>query len=540
MFKKAHLFFSLIILFLAACKPEEKQENTELVIALKHDANALNPLHAKGFTANYLCMQLFQPLVGIDYQTNHLVGILAKRAPKVFSNPNGHLCYEYVLRRNAKFDNGETISASDVLFSFKLVNLEGTGYPGASSFYRFIDSIYTNKDTIRFLTQQTYFLNIYSTGDFFILPASVYDPENILEQYSLQQIRNYSEQDTLLTQFIESFNTQKFDKDSEFISGSGPYRIKQWESQDHIILERKDTWWGQQDSPENTYFQNQAKYIKYLFIPEEGTQISAFKSGQIDLLMGIEGKTLNQLLDLGFRSKKQVKTAYEYIGFNMSSKALQDLSIRRSIKEKIDKHFILEKVYQNAGSLIHHPILDSSILPQQPSSVSLDFKPSLSEHLELDLLFNTNDESRKTLALWLKQELEKSKITINLDGKEWTAYLNALRSGNFDLFIGSVQSAPIPPDFYTGFHSDNREKGRNYTNYTSREADSLIESIRACLDKKRRDSLYQAFVHQLEKDIPIICLFRPHESFVYSDRIKNLETSEYRPNFWAPSIELRP
>ena len=107
-------------------------------------------------------------------------------------------------------------------------------------------------------------------------------------------------------------------------------------------------------------------------------------------------------------------------------------------------------------------------------------------------------------------------IEIKLTAVDWPTYLEKIRSGDFDIFYGSKGSAPIPPDLYTSFHSNSTNNGRNYSNYRSAISDSLIEEIRNTDSDIKRIQLYKKLQELLQKDLPVIFLVEPMETFLYS------------------------
>lgn len=529
------LLFKFLIIAISlqfvSCKPEKK-ELYDLKIALSSDANSLNPLHARGFTASYLSMQIFQSLAGIDYNSLELVGMVAQNAPIVSKVNDSIWMFEFVLRKDAQFSNTMPLKMKDVIFSFKLSNLEGTSFPGASSYYQFIDSLSTSKDTIRFYSSSNYFNNKYSCSDFYILPQLIYDEEDVLSRYSLDQIRSHDETDTILSNFLKNFNDIKFDKSR--IVGSGAYEVKKWNEKQNILLAKKDQWWGDKVDDKNSYFEAFPKLINYKFIPEKGTQMAAFKSGELDLIIGLNSREAKELSKEGYELKTQLKHAYEFLGLNCKSPFLSETTNRQLIKALFDRHLIFEKVFQSDGKVINHPILNSNFkIDEQTKTIEQPKEP-----VSLRLLFNSDNDNRKSIALILKQEFEQHNILIEVISKERGEYSKALREGDFDMYLGGIQTAPIPPDFYSSFHSDNISGGRNYTNYYSSTIDSILVAIQMSKDESERSKLYQIFANQLVEDVPVIFFLQPNETFVISNRIKSFKSSRFRPHFWAPSIEL--
>lgn len=541
------------MLMVQSCNQATKPKNNKVIIAVPGDANALNPLKARGETSNYLCLQLFQTLTGFDYNSEKLVGIVAQSAPKKELLDSNQIAFHYQLRKEASFDNGQPIDARAIYFSFLLANCPKVSYPGAADFYSFIDTVIWSEEKpheISFICQNNYFLNVYATGDFFILPPQNYDPEGILMNYSLSQIRSFEDGNIpeKLEAFIENFNSQKFEKDPAYIKGSGAYEVSEWISNQRIILKKKNNWWAEKFQNQHGFFEAYPDQIQYEIITDQTASIAALKTGAIDLIKGVQPKDFIELKENStINTSSHSKMGYSYLGFNMAQNPTDQLKLRKGIAFLIDKETILKQVLYQVGKTINSPIL-----PTDTSRYLKDLKPYhfnldsasfylddfKSKEISLRYLYNVDNEQRKLFGLILQDQLKNFQIDLEIVPAEWSVYLEKIKSGDFDLFYGSINSSPLPPDFFTSFHSESADGGRNYVNYKSNLADSLIQGIRKSKTEMERNNYYKAFQRQLSADLPMVILFSAEETFLYSDRIKQLKTSAVRPNYWAPSIKI--
>lgn len=562
------LFVLIALSIFISCNQNPHEKINILKIRINADANSLNPLKARGETSSYICMQVFQTLISFDYQTNQAVGVLAKNLPSVKKTDSTTL-FTYQLRKGIAFDAEHPIFVEDILFSFKLAICPGIVSKGSAAYYSFIDSVYSpSENELVIQTHGDYFLNKYFTGDFFILPKHIYDPNSMLDQFSISELKKdrILELSNELQEYTAFFNDDKFEKDLAFIHGSGPYEIEAWESNQRIILKRKQNWWGAKLGEESTLFQQGTERIQYEIISDDNTALAAFKSGKVDLLKTLNPKDFTKIKsEISYPNAQETKSGYDYLGFNLNDSLLADQSLRLAIAHLINKEEFIQNVYYGNAKETNSPISSYQTGYVLDNIPKINFDPETtikilkelnwidSDHngihdkfingklkeLSFNYLFNTNDEKRKSFGIILQNRAKLVGIDIQLVGVEWSTYLEKTRSGDFDMFYGSKGMAPIPPDFYSTFHSNSTNGGRNYCSYQSAIADSLIENIRTTDSDELRIQYYHALQSQLNKDLPMVFLVEPMETFVYSKALKPLLTSPIRPNYWAPSIQFK-
>jgi peptide/nickel transport system substrate-binding protein len=553
---------------LISCNQKPLEKSNTLKIRITDDANSLNPLKARGEISNYICSQIFQTLIYFDYQSNKPIGVLAKGMPTT-KKTDSTTTFTYSLRDNISFDQQNRITNDDILFSFKLAICPGIVPKGSAAYYSFIDSLYfPTKSELKIQTHGDYFLNKYFTGDFFILPKHVYDPSGVLDLFSISDLRKDSilENSLELKAFTNSFNDIKFEKDQNYIKGSGPYEILEWTSNQRIILKRKENWWAANIENESVLFQQNQEKIQYEIISDNNTAISAFKSGKVDFIKTINPNIFAELqTNNSYQTAKETKSGYEYLAFNLNKPILNNIKIRKAIAHLINKQELIDKIHLGNAKETNSPIssyhteyINSNLKTLEfsvDSAISIlneiGWKDSDNngildktigtnlQELSFEYLFNSNDDKRKSFGIILQNRAKSIGIEIKLTAVDWPTYLEKIRSGDFDIFYGSKGSAPIPPDLYTSFHSNSTNNGRNYSNYRSAISDSLIEEIRNTDSDIKRIQLYKKLQELLQKDLPVIFLVEPMETFLYSQTLKPILTSPVRPNYWAPSIEFK-
>lgn len=67
--------------------------------------------------------------------------------------------------------------------------------------------------------------------------------------------------------------------------GTGPFKFKEWKQNDRIVLEKNEDYW-QKDKPK-------LKQIIFRSIPENSARLNALKTGEIDLMDGVNPSDLD-------------------------------------------------------------------------------------------------------------------------------------------------------------------------------------------------------------------------------------------------------
>lgn len=559
MLHNSHRFFALIIsLVLLSCQPKVTQENSNTInIRQSDDASGLNPLTIRDGFSNYLSMQVFQTLVGIDFKSKEVVGILAKEKGKVTAVDSNRIQISFEIRPQAKFDDGRPITAKDVVFSTKLHLLKGIkSY--TSRFFDFVQDVRidsTNPNKLYFIASNQQSHADYYCGSIYLLDENIYDPKHLLRSYSIPAIKADSTyQSESIQHLVASLNDNKFAKNIDYIKGSAPYKIEAWNEGKNIRLSKKENWWGDELNQSNSFFNAQAPALNYEIINDENTAIVSLKNKRVDLISGISPRQFNLLQqDEGFKEEFNLATAkkmgYHCLGFNLNHPVLKDLSIRKAIAHCLNTDLFIEKVLYGLAKQTNGPLspwreetYNKSIqaIPYNLEKAKEALKASEwmknNSSIELEYAFNAGNKEREALGLILKEEAAKVGIKIHLAAYEWSVYLQKLKNGELQLFYSAVSSSLLPPNYSNSFHSSAAEGGRNYFNYKNEKADRLIDAMNSSKSNGEYNRISKDFQQLLHKDLPCIFLYSEKETFAFSKSIEDFYPSTARPHYWAPAL----
>jgi peptide/nickel transport system substrate-binding protein len=283
--------------------------------------------------------------------------------------------------------------------------------------------------------------------------------------------------------------------------------------------------------------------ISLHFFANEDALIAAYKNGTIDVAGGIDPENA-QILEQDGATILQAELPRTFgLFFNQSqAKIFTDVKVRQAIALAIDKKTIVESVLKGYGSIGSGPIPDSSLVHGAPSAAAKTASvEQIQSILEKDG-WKLGDDG-----IYIKQVAKKATIRLSFeiatnDTPELTQAVNAIaenlrtvgieaipkvyETGSLNqdiirprkfqaLFFGEIISNQS--DLYAFWHSSQRnDPGLNISGYANAKVDKLLEQGLSTLDPDNQDQIYSAFEKEITTDIPAVFVYSP--SYIYVTR----------------------
>ena len=414
------------------------------------------------------------------------------------------LVYTFQLRKNARWSNGEPVTATYFVFSFRRA-LD----PKTASDYAFILWPIRNAEG-------------YSKGTITnpeALGIKAIDPLTL--EITLESPTPYFP--GLLTHHmaypapskaVESYGRQ-WTRPGKLIS-NGAYKLAEWVPQSHIRLEK------------NPYYQAADSVLTdtVVYYPSEdkNAELKRFRAGELEITEDVPSSQIPWIrknLAESFHSSPYIGTYY--LAFNLQDKPFRDnLKLRKSLTLAIDRQLLTDKVTRGGEipALGWVPPGIHGYHAQSMQAAQLDQKDQNAlarklyqesgysrEHpLEIELLYNTSDNHKKiaiaVAAMWKKTLGVKTRLR----NEEWKVYLDSRKKRDFQViragWIGDYNDAYT---FLSLFKSDVGEM--NPSGYKNKQYDALIHQAETTIDQKKRTSLMQQAEALLLKDLPIMPIY---------------------------------
>lgn len=572
MSKFIHLFFFFGSLIVWNTGVLSAQENIN--IRSTSTPNNLNPSIAIASNDLDLINLMYNRLQNYDPITLKLNPELAESAPKVETFEKGKyaggMALTFKIREGAKWDNGQQISANDVLFTLKTIKNPKTNAGVRRPYYDFVNDLVISKYNPREFTVYTktrYFAAEDAISDLIILPEYKYDPNQLMRKVPMKDLCDAKRMKKLdknpaVQEFADLFNNPKLGNDPEsLIAGSGPYKLKEWIPSEKFVLELKKNWWGNKSSMPD-YLKAYPKTITYKIVETEEEAIELARKGELDIITEIKPSNFVELsedkeLQNSFNFSTPEQFAYYYIGLNTKKGKLEDRDTRRALAHLIDRKELIKTLLYRMGKTVDGPIpssknyYNSEISPIQFSVEKaqallqkagwkdtdedgiLDKKINGERtNFTLKYKFNKHNPIHQYIGELFKVDAKKAGIQIELVPLDWSVLLQDVQNRDFELIMMGWGQSPSLEDMKQIWHSDSDTKtGSNFVGFGNSESDQLIDDIRTTVNPNKMNKLYQRLQEIIYKEQPYIFLFRPFKQIMISKKFKDNETFSLPPNY---------
>ncbi|MFK7936781.1 MAG: ABC transporter substrate-binding protein [Saprospiraceae bacterium] len=571
---KKLLFLTCLLgigVFFTDCRTDPKPDTTTKVdfkhdenivyARLRADADNLNPYVATAAYAQEVYKHILPYLMYFSPETLELTPILVKGKPEVKELTEGEyaggISYTYEFLDEAQWDNGQTLTAEDVIFSFKVMFTNTWPNQRAKGSYSFVGDIQADENNPKrftFFVKNKYILSEVQLSTITVLPSYIYDPNGILANFSLQDIMNpdhkFSDAEMAqLQQFGDNFMDSKYQREKGFVVGCGAYELEEWETGQRIILKKKENWWGDALADKYPMLQAEPQEIHYKIIADQTSAVAALRDQELDAIDQIqpkdyinlsEDKRMQELYDFS----APARLVGSYVTFNLRNPKLEQKEVRRAIAHLFDIDNIMENVIDGMGKRINNPIMlyiPDEKLHEQTPPIPFDVakakdlltaagwtdtdnngivdKEIDGEVVELELTYLASSPTEEQIGLLFQNSAKEVGVSIVPIKKEFITKLGDVRKGEYELAAMAFRGYPMPYDPHQNFHSDNtRAGGSNFGGYINEEVDELITQIRVEMDDTKRRTLYARFLQIINEDQPYVYLFSPLNPTAISKR----------------------
>ncbi len=288
--------------------------------ARSQDATTLDPHSGNTGPNHVLGHNIYEPLVirGFD---GKLVGALATSWRVLPDNPS---VWEFKLRPNVKFHNGNAFTADDVVFSIKRALMPAADM---KSLLVSVEDVTKVDDlTVHFKTKGPNPLLVNNLTNLFIMDKEWSEANNAATPQNLKEK-------------TENGATRN-------ANGTGPFSLVSREPDVRTVMKKNDAYWG------NAEYNHGITEIVYRPIPEAATRVAALLSGEIDYLQDVPVQDIARLQTAqGIKVEAGPENRPIFLGFNIGlpelrssdvkgKNPLADVRVRQAINTAINREAI--------------------------------------------------------------------------------------------------------------------------------------------------------------------------------------------------------
>ena len=506
MTKKINIL-SITLIFLIGCSENISPVDSGLEQQIYHHGNGsepqgIDPHIVTGVPEHHILISLCEGLTIPNPNPTGSDGYIPGTAESWTVSDDGKE-YIFKLNKNAKWSNGDPVTADDFVWSWKriLTASLGSQYPDMLYYlvgaYEYHNGEIDNFDEVgvKALDSQTLKVNLKNPTPFFI---------GLLSHYSTWPVHK----ETVLKHGDIDDRNGEWTRPGNFVC-NGPFQLKTWELNNRIVVEKNPHYYDASMVRLNE--------IHYYPVSNVMTEDRMFRAGQLHLTSSMP----TQKCPIYIEEKNPNLKIDPYMGtyfyrINTENETLSDVRVRKALAYSIDRQLLVDKVTQ-CGQIPAYSFTPPGSNGYQPST-EIPYDPVLAKQLlaeagyssdnpfpKLEILFNTNEGHRK-VALAIQQMWQNELgIEVELVNQDWKVYLSREMVGDFQIsragWIGDYED----PNTFLDLMRPNR--GNNKTGWENMDFDALVEEANTINNQDKRYELLNEAEKILIDNMPIIPLY---------------------------------
>jgi len=516
------------LVVLAGCGKRERDADAavregKFIMVIGADPQTLDPHIATGFPEYQVFMAVFEGLTRLDARTSEPIPGAASRWDV---DDNGRR-YTFHLRPEAKWSNGDPVTAGDFAWSIRRILTASLG----SEYAYFLFDLKNAREFHAGEITDFAKVGVEVVDDHTLVltlnRATPYFPAMLFHQAWMPVHRASVE-----AAGPADDRTSKWARPGTLV-GNGPFTLVDWRNNERLIVER------------NPHFHGAAgvrlKSIHFLPIENTDTGDRAFRAGQVHVTDTLPPDRIALYRDEGnpdFRTNTYLGTAFA--NFNTTRTPLSDPRVRKAISLAIDRRTLVERVaragQEPAGSFTppgtagYEPPMNPLFDPEAARALLAEAGfPGGKGFPTLEASFPSSNNTQLLMEAIQEMWRRELGIEIRLGNVEWKVFLDNLSSLNYDIALMSWVGDYIDPNTFLTTMLGN--SGNNRTGWKNAQYDALVDRAGDSPERGARFLRLGEAERVLLEDQPIAPVWHMTRSYLIHPAVRG-----YYPNL----LDLHP
>ncbi len=502
--KLALISLTLVTLFIPmeAAADAPKSGGT-VTMAIRKDLRVLNPLVRTSSTDQSIRELMFESLLTLDEQ-----GRIKPNLAESWKISSDGKTYTFKVREGVKFHNGQEMTAEDLKFAIDYtINPKNSAYgirllravERAEATGKYTLSIQLKKPNPAFLS---FLINIKA---FSAIPS-----ESIPQ--GVRKIRN-------------------------FPPGTGPFRFKEWQPKQKIVMERFDGYWGKKPYLDRVVLRP---------IKNATVRFTALRAGDVDIVERTSYEWVSQVKKGRFKGLGIAEAKYANlrgITFNVADPPFKNKTLRRAVAHAVNKKEILSAAYFGFGQPDdqrypkgHTWHFDGLPWPEYNPERAKKMLKEAGYKGEMLELTTAPGEVQETMAAVLQAQLKRVGVPVGLAVMDISAYNERERKGQFAFRFRGGDFFPDPWTTYARHYvceADLKKRITNISGYCDPQMEKWLKAAESELNDAKRRELFRKIMTKAAEDAPQIYIGFIPRFFVYREHVKGFTTGPDGRFVWA-------
>ena len=503
------------------------------LVRLYADPPTLDPHLADDLTSKLIVQEVFGGLVTLSLDHQPVLDLAAGCR----INEDGTV-YTFILRDNARFQDGKPVTAHDVKWSIERAADPTTRSPTAYDSLGDIVGVVVKLEGyadevqgVRVIDARTVEIEIHAPDSAFLARLSA-EAAFVLDQGQVTDDGSW----------LTSPN------------GTGPFRLGDYQAGRRIVLES------------NPLYHLGPPHLDGVRMILDGQDAMSMYEDDVIHMTGVGIRDLSLILDPehplhGELHRSPPDFDVFYIGLNVAEPPFDDPRVRQALNYAIDLQSIADNVLggrvspargvippgfpsynENLRGYEHKPDLARALL--QGSTYGQALASGAFPDVTLTISGSTGGPVPAYLQAILEQWRQELDIEVSVQQTEWADFIRGVGQRKYEMFsMGWIAYYPDPAVFLRQlFHSNS---SGNQTNYSNPEVDRLLDEARVERNRERRFRIYNRVEQMVLDDAPWVWTWFSGEGYVLIQPevsgyiLTQMPVPKYRHVYFARSTNAR-
>jgi peptide/nickel transport system substrate-binding protein len=469
--------------------------NELLIVGYDREPDTLNRFSTHILEDIQTCV--VEGLTTTDEKMN-VVPLLATEVPTLENGgvrlrSDGGMDVAWKLRPNVRWHDGQPFTSADVKFTVDALT-DPRWKPESTDGFDRISSV----DVPDPLTAIVHYREVYAPYAIQFIRGCL--PKHVLEGRDIDRAADYNRSPL----------------------GTGPYRVVEWKTGEHILLERVPNHWRGSGYPK-------IKRLLFKFLTNTNTRVNQLKSGEVHVVALLPWDKYREVGAIpGLVVHRGMGNAYEHITLNERAfRPFADIRVRRALIHAIDRDLIARTILDGLAPVIHGPIQpvswaftdDVRHYPYDPGraralldeagwrTTGAGIREKDGRPLSFTLVTQAGFVIRENVAQAVQRQLRDVGIDVKIQLQDGTAISALWFEGRFEAMLHWWQM-PADPEVTLFFAADRTPpQGRNINFIRDDHLTSVLYASDRTVDLAERRWLLQEAQRLIAELVPEIPLY---------------------------------